>query len=222
MCSPSLRFAVPILSLSLSQACADPGAKFDEFVARSANPPADGGAGGPDAAPSTSQTLPDPQSLSGSYLSVTSFTVSPLTPILNRLELTATRSGDDYVLSMRFQPLAFADRKTPAGPLSEPYVVLVRPDGSYESAALRFDTPGKANPMLMVDSLTDLVLRGTLGQRQEGADDQVRFLCGTFSGQLITPLAQELAGTFAYLRVEEGEDYPEPAIDCDMNPAGPL
>ena len=210
---------------ALGSACADPGAKFDEFLARTAD------AGGEqtteqedDAATSASdQTLPDPEKLTGTYLSVTSFTGAPLSPILNRLELTASRSGTgDYALSMRFQPLAFADRMTQVGSPSGPFEAAVQADGEYITDPLRFDTPGRANPLLMLDSLSDLALHGALSKRQEDENGQVTFFCGTISGQLVTPLTQTLTGTFTAQRITDPSDYPDPVINCAMDPAGSL
>src|SRR5262245_6622320 len=100
--------AFPLALLGVA-GCPDPAGEFDDFEARwrAANP--DAGTGGVlDAGPCTP---PDLSALSGQYIFALSAVIQPENPILFLTNVTGSAQG----LTLTFQPLSAADRRTPVG-----------------------------------------------------------------------------------------------------------
>jgi hypothetical protein len=214
-------FACGLFTLPLWLACADPDGKFDEFVERTKQPPMTE----PDAAPppppnDSGVPFLRAEQVTGTYLSVVSTSVSPKKPVVYRLDVTASENEAKLVLTLQDQALAYWDRKTPVGPLSDERSVEVTDQGTYTEMLVATVTPEDANPVTYEESTSDTTFVGQLAAAEVDADTGlVMFWCGTVTGKVYVPMIP-FTGTFTISRIVEGS-YPETVIDCDKNPADP-
>ncbi|MFT3923017.1 MAG: hypothetical protein QM778_10815 [Myxococcales bacterium] len=215
---------VAALAVGLS-ACIDPEGEYNDFLERAgANEVMDAGPAG-ECPPLGDTPLPDPAQLSGTYYYVVSLTPYTTQPTIYLLEVMAARdAGGDYTIMMRNRPLLYADRKTPTGEFSEWSTTTVSPQGCYTLADQMTVTPGNAN-VLTFDVSTTLDFSGNVGQAmyESGPGTPVKFFCGTVTGVVTAPIAQDTGGTFTATRVDPNNPSTFPAtpvIDCAMTPAG--
>lgn len=207
-----------LLSASLLLSCADPTARFDEFVDRYASANPEGPSDGPTM---FNGKLPTPEQAAGEFLLAISITLNRARPIMNLLEVKAEQKGDSLELQMRYRPLLASDRKTPAGEFGEWQTILIAPDGTYNGDTMEASIPGSANPINGLDSQAELGLGGTLAIDQ--SSEKVNFLCGDVTGRIITPFPLPLAGsTFTATRIEDPNNYPDIVINCKKDPAEAL
>jgi hypothetical protein len=154
------------------------------------------------------------QSVNGTFFVAFATQLARTLPVVMLAEIHT----DDAGMHMVLQPLAVADRQTPAG---EPIVaapVLIAPDGSFDLTLHDVTLPPESNPLS-----TDAIVAPSL--QLEGTACAA-FLCGDLSGRIEEPIPLTLeagASQFAMQRVAPGEPYPEPpAIDCGRELASPL
>ena len=89
--------------------------------------------------------------------------------------------------------------------------------GTFRATMNGLAVPGAANPVTNGDILANVVLTGSLC-------GDARSFCGTVTGNVVTPLPLDLAGsTFTLTRVDPPADPPtRPAVDCAGTLADPL
>jgi hypothetical protein len=202
-------------------ACADPEARFDEFVAREESSKMSGGQQEPGSDPGF--VLPTPEQSAGNFLLAVSTGLGRTKPVVSLLEVEAADKDGQLELRLRYRPLAAADRKTPVGEFNEWQTVLVNPDGTYAAPSIRVVTPGEANPIDGSTIQADLSLQGR-PVANVAPGKTVDFLCGDVTGTLFAyGLPIGLAGsTFTATRITDPDNYPPVTIDCAMTPAAPL
>lgn len=203
-------------------ACADPEARFNEFVEREESARMDEAPGAP-APDGGTFVLPTPAQSAGNFLLAISTRLGPTKPVVSLLEVEAEDVDGRLELRLRYRPLAASDRKTPVGEVNAWQTVLVNPDGTYQAPSIHVVTPGTANPIdgSMIEA--DLSLSGRPVANVE-AGKTVDFLCGDVTGTLVAyGLPLPLAGsTFTATRITDPDHYPPVTIDCAMTPAAPL
>jgi hypothetical protein len=189
--------------------CPDPDDEFDAFgdryneINQTTSTSTGTGAGG-----AGSCTLPAAGAADGDFLFALTAKTFPTKPIAFLATLTTTAMGNDLSVSMRIQPLAAADRKTPAGTPLEAGPYPVAADGSFVAALPQFSAPGEANPISGSELEAAASLTGTLC---EPAD----FICGTVDGGLSKPIMLSLKdSTFAMVRITDPNSYPELVTNC--------
>lgn len=202
-------------------ACADPAARFEEFVAREEAADTKPGDEGP--VLDGGFVLPTPEQSAGTFLLAVSTALGRTKPVVSLLEAEAENKGGQLELRLRYRPLAAADRKTPVGEFNEWQSVLVNPDGTYSAPSIRVVTPGAANPIDGSQIEADLSLEGRpVANVKPG--ETVDFLCGDVTGTLYAlgfalPLNN---ATFTATRITDPNNYPAVTIDCNKTPAAPL
>jgi hypothetical protein len=215
------------LALSgLACGCLDPDGAFDAFGHRKqAMAGASGADEGPDAGAGSCAApahLPDPSVLAGKYLFAVSTTIAPAKPFVYVLDVKATKSGDEYTLMLRYQPLSAADRKTPVAGFTPWQTSTVKAGGCFTTPDATYSLPASANPIINANASCELVFSGNVATAKI-EHDQVTFFCADVAGRSITPLALSVDGsTFAAVRIPDQDHYPPLLIDCDMTPAGAL
>jgi hypothetical protein len=216
----SRRCAAVVVGCVMLAACADPAARFEEFVAREESTDTSPGR---DASAPEGFVLPTPEQSAGTFLLAVSTALGRTKPVVSLLEVEAEDKAGQLELRLRYRPLAAADRKTPVGEFNEWQSVLVNPDGTYNAPSVHVVTPASANPIdgSMIES--DLTLEGRPVANVEPGKT-VDFLCGDVSGTLFAyGLGIPLAGaTFTATRITDPDHYPAVTIDCAMTPAAPL
>ena len=207
--------------LLLATACADPTAKFDEFVKRDlAARERDSGVAAP-----VEGELPTPEQIEGSYLYVVSLGLGATTPFVNLLELEAEMQGDMLFIRLRDRPLSYKDRATPVGEFTEWREFLANPKGKFETEPFNVVTPPEANPITMGLAVSDLVISGSLSTVERDDEGNVSFWCGKITGELTSPFPMPLNGNFTALRLYTPKDlksYPFAEINCAHDRAAEL
>ena len=158
-----------------------------------------------------------PSSVTGEYLLALSVTLKPTTPIVVLTDLSTPALGGGTGLLFDAQPLSAADRKTPVGPKLTLGPFPVDASGTFHATMNGLAVTGAANPITGGDISANLTLTGSLC-------GDARSFCGTVTGNVVTPLALDLAGsTFTLTRVDPPADPPtRPVIDCAGTLADPL
>jgi hypothetical protein len=150
---------------------------------------------------------PSPTTLGGTFFLAASATIAPTNPIVFRATLEWPNGTS---LSMRLQPLAAADRKSPVGSESVLEPVPVSADGTLQTGTYFLFVPAEANPITTSDIELDVGFSGVMCGNQD-------FYCGNLHGNLTKPLALDLSGsTFTLQRVADPSTYPDPPyINCE-------
>jgi hypothetical protein len=207
--------------LTLLGACADPDARFDEFVKRDEKARE---VQAPDAGPDTPGDfkLPTAEQSRGNFLLAISTPLGPTQPVVSLLEVEAEDKNGQLELRLRYKPLSAKDRKTPVGDFNEWQTILVNADGTFKGETIHVTTPGAANPLGGTMLEADLSLQGRPTSNVKPGDT-VDFLCGDVTGTVFVGLALPLTGsTFTATRIKDPANYPPVTINCMMTPAGPL
>lgn len=178
--------------------------QFDEFEERLAErpkgPPGDCG----------DHTV---QAIDGTFFAAFSTQLAKKAPVVMLAEVT-TAQGQ---VAMTLQPLAVADRRTPAGDAIDVAPTPIDAEGNVVLELRDVVLVSAANPIT-----TDVIEAPTLTLTGTACAD---FICGGLSGQIAKPatitLSPELS-TFTLERVD-GDAFPEPPkIDCNGTLAKPL
>jgi hypothetical protein len=187
----------------LCGACVDPGGDFAAFESRT-RPPTPKDAGG-DAA----ECNVAPSSVAGEYLLALSVTLAPTKPIVVLTDLSTPPLDGGTGVLFAAQPLSAADRKTKVGPKLALGPFPVRENGTFRADMPGLSVPGAANPVTGGDISANVVLDGSLC-------GDGRSFCGTVTGNVVSPLPLDLAGsTFTLTRVDPPAEPPvRPPIDC--------
>jgi len=182
--------------------CVDPQARYDAFLARSAD------ARGHDAG------TPDPGDrfdFSGHYLLALSTTLAPDSPLLFGLDVEV--ASDLSTVQLHFQPLttdADAEPRKKVGDALDPAAVPYAADGTFSADLGEVTVPGRANPITGSDIVATVQLQATT--RAPGATDggdagDAAEVCGQITGMVSMPLPLDLAGsTFGAVRTASDED----------------
>lgn len=202
--------------------CADPHARFEEFVERDDKAreeqakPADG------ETPSGDFKLPTAEQSRGTFLLAIATPLGPTTPVVSLLEVEAEDKNPGLELRLRYRPLSAKDRKTPVGEFNDWQSILVNPDGSFMGQTFHATTPGEANPLGGTPLEADLSLQGRPTPRVNPGET-VDFLCGDVTGTVNVGLTLPLQGsTFTATRIKDPNNYPPVTTNCQMSPAAPL
>lgn len=212
---PRLARPLAILgALGLLSGCPDTQGRFDRYNA------AYEGAYPVDNTPSACEgdgAVPEAGAADGDYFLALSASAAPTKPVVFSATLTTTEGAEGELgLTLVLQPLAAADRMTPAGDTLTA-VGTVAADGSFALEFTNIVVPVEANPV------TSNPLEGSF--RLSGALCADDYLCGTATGEVaMAGIPVGLDGsTFTATKVASPAEYPEPpAIDCDGNPANPV
>lgn len=216
----SARVFPAALALGLA-ACVEPGAEYDDFVARcearqtsACTPPI---VYDPEVC-----TRPEPSEVEGLSLFTVSLTLAKERPVLYRLETTAVVEGEGLRVTHAARPLDKVDGETPVG---EGFTVdyLVAADGSFTATMPETITPAAANPITGGDVTTQLVLTGSMcsTRRPEAPEGGVDFLCGTLTADITRPVRLSTTGTFTNQRPRPGEPWPSAVLDCEGTTVAP-
>ena len=174
---------LPLLPLAAS-GCADPQARYEDFLERSA------GMRGQDAGvikPS------DRLDFSGRYLAALATTLAPGQPILFSCEVDG--SEDLGTVELSFQPLSADADPAPREPVGDSFGASAVPygeDGSFSAELGELTIPGRANPISGSDIVANVAIAATAYAMS--ADLAMHF-CGGVSGMVSVPLALDLAGS---------------------------
>lgn len=214
----SLASAALACSALLLLACADPGASFDDFVARDVKlrpKPGEGGSGGGGGGGSSACTLPAAQAADGDFLFSLSASLDPSKPVMFLGTFTTEAKDQGLTFKLTLQPLLAVDRKTPTGNPLPVGPFDIGADGSFVANLPQLTVPGDANPIS-----TGLELEATT--TLAGSLCATDFLCGAVSGKVTKPLELDLMGsTFAMTKITDPSAYPPVVINCAKTPAGP-
>jgi hypothetical protein len=211
-----------IALLTLSMSCADPSARFDEFVERDDQAREKQGPEPDAGGPSEGFVLPTAEQSRGTFLLAISTPLGPTQPVVSLLEVEADDKDGKLELRLRYKPLAAADRKTPVGDFNDWQTILVNADGTFKGETFHASTPGSANPLGGTPLEADLSLQGKPASNVKPGET-VDFLCGDVTGTVFVGLALPLAGsTFTAARIKDPANYPPVTINCSMTPAAAL
>ncbi len=213
--------AVPVLLISISTSCVDHRASYDDFVARAPKPVVsqcdlEGGEWDSDSAESQVEecTLIDAGDLTGDWFVALGTPLSPTTPVVARLSVSASTTTDGLLaLTFITQPLDALDRRTEVGPPLEPMTAIA--DTSFAIGVTDAAFDGRANPLIYGTGIeANITLCGRLCGSATGP--RLDTFCGIGGGEIFSPLSLSLAGTtFSAARIEDPDHYPEPIlIDC--------
>lgn len=202
----ALRSAAALLALAVAlPGCPDPVGEFDAFADELAKKPAP---------PKGDCGAEITREVDGVFFASLATQLAKAQPAVMRVEVTTDAAGMHMVL----QPLAVADRTTPAG---DPIVAAPAPideSGGFVVTLSDVVLPGAANPISSDEIVApSIVLAGTACEAR---------LCGDMSGSIEKPLPVTLVAgksQFAMQRVADGAVYPEPPpINCAGELADPL
>ena len=204
--------SVALLLALAAAGCPDTQGEFDDFVERwqRANPGFDGGGvpDGGDCAPL------DPTTLDGQWVFALSAVIQRETPIVFLTQVTGQAAPPGVTLE--FQPLSAADRRTPVGQPTRVGPFPLSPDGTLHAELPPLIVSGEANPI----TGGEIEAQVTLDARLCGGSD---FQCGTVSGSVTRPIPLDLMGsTFTLERVQGGNLPAQPFLSCNRDQAAPL
>jgi hypothetical protein len=164
--------------------------------------------------------------MSGVYLLALETALGPDIPLqfVTTVEMTVADDAQSATASFTFQPLALEmfSLTAPRTFVGEPLTfegIVYDADGNYELDMGLVMVTGAANPITGSDIAATLVIDGHIVH--------VDAMCGTITGELMSPLTYDLAGsTFAMTRLDD--DGSDPATlpmmfpyRCNQVPAGP-
>ncbi|WP_437621072.1 hypothetical protein [Sorangium sp. So ce1151] len=221
MALPSLALASALPFASLLLGCADPEGRFDDFQARDTTIREDqasgeGGSDGSGGGGGGGSCLPEAGAPDGDFLFSLSAYLNPQAPIVFLSTLTSEARDDGLSISLSFQALEAADRKTPTGTPVDVGPYEVSADGQFTAELPTIVVPGNANPISGSELEATITLSGALCAPAD-------FVCGDVTGTVTRPLSLDLKGsTFAMQRITDPDSYPAPVINCDKKPARPL
>ncbi|MCA9629168.1 MAG: hypothetical protein KC766_15915 [Myxococcales bacterium] len=166
--------------------------------------------------------------LDGTFFYTLSASVADDIPLVFLATATSEETDGQLYLTWSLQPLAKADRKTPAGPPITVGPMLVV-DGSlaYLAKSLSVED-GAANPIsgspIAAENLLISTCPGETRDDPQGMCETADFYCGTIpQGTVVKPTKLDISGsTWTMVRVSGSgtDDYPEPPpINCAMDPA---
>jgi len=165
-----------------------------------------GGVGGTGATGGTSPSCD--ADLGGGYFLALSLNVSRKQPVVFSVSMTVTDMNGAPVTTWTLQPLEAADRTTPVGsPITWPSITHAT-DGSFSTDPPSMDLPPEANPLTPSAMTIDLAdFSGTLCNGSVS--------CGTFGGEVTSPISLALDGSTWTASLVSGAVYPEPPpVDC--------
>ena len=173
--------------------CIDTQARYDAFLARSANMRA---------ADSGVVVQGDRFDFSGRYLFALETTLAPGSALL--FQVDATVASDLSTFELVVQPLTTdmnASPRTLVGDVATYPDIAYAEDGSFELDFGEASVPGAANPISASDIVSDVQLTGTA----IAADNQhPALLCGKAGGMVTVPITVDLAGsTFGAVRTDD-------------------
>jgi hypothetical protein len=154
-----------------------------------------------------------PAMLAGTYFYAFRSIIAQDTPLLALFELSprAAAPSGDFELDVVYQPLSYADRRTPVGAASVS-VMKVKADGSYTVDNFSVLTPGDANPALPGINFESVI---SLAGKLCGEENMpLASWCGTATGNVTLPVTVNVDGSTFGARRLSGEDYPPPAGSC--------
>ncbi|XXY54100.1 hypothetical protein WME91_23510 [Sorangium sp. So ce269] len=219
MAFPSLALASALPFASLLLGCADPEGRFNDFQARDTTireEQASGGGGSDGSGGGGGSCLPEAGAPDGDFLFSLSAYLNPQAPIVFLSTLTSEARDGGLSISLSFQALEAADRKTPTGTAVDVGPYEVSADGQFIAELPTIVVPGNANPISGSELEATITLSGALCAPTD-------FVCGDVTGTVTRPLSLDLKGsTFAMQRITDPDSYPEPVINCDKKPARPL
>ncbi|WP_437926109.1 hypothetical protein WMF37_44905 [Sorangium sp. So ce291] len=215
----ALPSALPFASLLLG--CADPEGRFDDFqdrdtTIREEQASGEGGSDGSGGGGGGGSCLPVEGAPDGDFFFSLSAYLNPQAPIVFLSTMTSEARDDGLSISLRFQALEAADRKTPTGTPVDVGPYEVSADGQFTAELPTIVVPGNANPISSNELEATITLSGALCAPAD-------FVCGDVTGTVTRPLSLNLKGsTFAMQRITDPDSYPAPVINCDKKPARPL
>ena len=205
-----------LASLASLAGCADPEGEFDAFGDRVRQAEGSGGGGG--SGGGAECTPPAPGEIDGDYLVALSARIKKPAPIVFLTKVETVDQGGQLALTLTFQPLSAADRKTPVGEPTGPLgPYLVAADGSFTLDLGPVFVPGEANPITGSDIEADADMMGKLCAPAD-------FVCGEVTGVARASIELTLDGgsTFTFQKVTDPASLPPPVIGCEKSPAAPL
>jgi hypothetical protein len=213
----SAALTASLATLGVAAGCADPQGSLDDFTERdcaSKEQPFDQtgcakiiSAGGCEP--------PAPGEADGRYLFVISASLLPSKPVLFQADITTTAATNGIDVTMVLDGISKEDRQTPLGDPNEFPSFFVDADGQFSTDETEFNLPGEANAVTGNDALVSLTLQGRFCKED--------LSCGALNGVTIMPAGVMLDGsTFTIMKAPEGEPFPDPLLDCEGTPAGPL
>lgn len=219
LASLALLSTFPLASLLLG--CADPEGRFNDFQARDTTireeqASGEGGSDGSGGGGGGGSCLPEAGAPDGDFFFSLSAYLNPQAPIIFLSTLTTEARDDGLSISLSFQALEAADRKTPTGTPVDVGPYEVSADGRFTAELPTIVVPGNANPISGSELEATITLSGALCAPAD-------FVCGDVTGTVTRPLSLNLKGsTFAMQRITDPDSYPAPVINCDKDPARPL
>jgi hypothetical protein len=184
--------------------CPDTEKKFNDFLGRTEDARS-GGEGGSEPEDTGGGQLAD---VSGTFLFALEPVISPglYLQFLSENTFTPNEGGEGGTLDMILTPLTLDAGSTdgPRMPLDQKIEVLgieVAEDGSFEADLGAVNVDGSANPLSGAPISATLQLIGQIKDEN--------FVCGSVTGRVVTPIDQDLAGSFF------GSERVDPAAATD-------
>ena len=174
-----------------------------------------GGAGNPAPSACKQPFLSFADVSDGDHLLSLSLPQAPQSPIVFLANVWTPGGSCPTEIGMDVTPLDKKDRKTPVGPEQALGLVSLGSQGGFVFEVAQLDVPKEANTIVSITMQMAVTLAGH-------ACGDGSFLCGTMSGQVITPKVSVNDSTFALQRITDPEAYPAPVINCALAPADPL
>lgn len=215
-------------------ACANPEQRFEEFGERI------GPAPGPGCEVTVPCAAPEPGVIDGDFLFAISSVTTRTSPVVFTAKVTTSRkSGASTTdINLVFQPLRYADRKSPTDDTPiDIGTYPIRPDSLWSAELPPLTISGQANPITKDAAITaEVSFCGQLcAEGGPGAETKPDsgpagvapdFYCGAISGNVTSPMEIDLAGSNYTMRRLTGTDpasIPDDVeIDCQHGLAKPL
>lgn len=200
-----MRFYLPVAAL-LFAGCVDPGARYDDFIERTADQRRDD-------EPDSGMVEPtDRFDWSGSYLLALSTTLSADSPLLFAVD--AELSEDLERIELTLQPLTTDGDDEPRTPIGDSFGIsdiAYEEDGTFSADLGDVSVPGRANPITGSDIVASVQLSA---RTQDARDERPIIFCGQVSGMVVEPIALDLSGSrFGAVRTDDVAGA-EPLLRC--------